>query len=112
MARESTIKLANGTYRMRTASVGSLVVQAVLDQRSLYATTGRAFRIRTHPASSTGSRPGARTQWPSVAGGTTWLGLALVADVAAMHGGQVRAHNREDGQQGAVLVAELPVPRR
>ncbi|MDQ6688040.1 MAG: HAMP domain-containing histidine kinase [Actinomycetota bacterium] len=40
------------------------------------------------------------------------LGLALVADVAAMHGGQVRAHNREDGHRGAVLVVELPVPRR
>ncbi len=36
------------------------------------------------------------------------IGLALVADVAAAHGGRVEAGNREDGGHGAVLTMTLP----
>ena len=36
------------------------------------------------------------------------IGLALVADVAAAHGGHVEAGNREDGASGAVLTLWLP----
>ena len=36
------------------------------------------------------------------------LGLALVADVAAAHGGKVEAGRRTDGRDGAVLTVTLP----
>jgi signal transduction histidine kinase len=39
------------------------------------------------------------------------LGLALVADVAAAHGGRVSAGSRADGPVGAVLSLELPAHR-
>ena len=40
------------------------------------------------------------------------LGLALVAEVAAQHGGRVRAGNRADGRPGAAITLELPSPDR
>jgi two-component system, OmpR family, sensor kinase len=40
------------------------------------------------------------------------LGLALVADIAALHDGQVTATARNDGVQGAVLTLSLPAHRR
>ncbi|WP_456846468.1 sensor histidine kinase, partial [Cellulomonas sp. P5_C6] len=36
------------------------------------------------------------------------IGLALVAEVAAQHGGTVTAAAREDGEPGAVVTLELP----
>ena len=42
------------------------------------------------------------------------LGLALVAEIAAQHGGDVTATGRADGARGARLTLTLPVgvPRR
>jgi len=40
------------------------------------------------------------------------LGLALVAEVAAQHGGRVRAGARADGRAGAAITLELPSPAR
>jgi signal transduction histidine kinase len=37
------------------------------------------------------------------------IGLALVADVAAAHAGEVAAGNRDDGRPGAVLTLALPL---
>ena len=39
------------------------------------------------------------------------LGLALVADVAANHGGHVGVSHRPDGQSGAVFALTLPGDR-
>lgn len=36
------------------------------------------------------------------------IGLALVAEVAAQHGGTVTAAAREDGRPGAAITLELP----